>query len=195
MAQNDTVMVLKMNDGSRMPAVGLGTFAPNGSVQKCDCVKAIKYAIEIGYRHFDGAFFYGNENEVGEAIREKIKDGTVKREDIFYTGKLWCTYLRPELVRKGLEESLKSLQFDYIDLFIIHWPVPLQPGDDLYPKNESGELYDNVDLLATWEALETCKDAGLVKSIGVSNFNARQLGKILNKPGLKYKPVCNQSDR
>ncbi|XP_043943146.1 aldo-keto reductase family 1 member C1-like [Protopterus annectens] len=193
MAQNDTVTVLKLNDGSCMPAIGLGTFAPAGSAQKGDCAKAIKYAIEVGYRHFDGAFSYENEDEVGEALREKITDGTVKREDIFYTGKLWCTYLRPELVRKGLEKSLKSLQFDYIDLFIIHWPVPLQPGDDLAPKKESGEMiYDNVNLLATWEALEACKDAGLVKSIGVSNFNARQLGEILNKTGLKYKPVCNQ---
>lgn len=193
MAQHNTVTVLKLNDGSLMPALGLGTFAPAGSVQKGDCAKAVKYAIEVGYRHFDGAFLYGNEDEVGEAIREKIADGTVKRENIFYTGKLWSTYHRPELVRKGLEESLKKLQFDYIDLFIIHWPIPLQPGVELLPKKQSGVLlYDNVDPLATWEALEACKDAGLVKSIGVSNFNAKQLGKILNKPGLKYKPVCNQ---
>ncbi|XP_071066191.1 aldo-keto reductase family 1 member C1 [Dasypus novemcinctus] len=82
---------------------------------------------------------------------------------------------------------------DYVDLYIIHFPVALQPGEELLPVDEDGKyILDTVDLCATWEALEKCKDAGLTKSIGVSNFNHKQLEKILNKPGLKYKPVCNQ---
>uniref|UniRef100_A0A8C4WRC7 NADP-dependent oxidoreductase domain-containing protein n=1 Tax=Gopherus evgoodei TaxID=1825980 RepID=A0A8C4WRC7_9SAUR len=157
------------------------------------CEEAVKVAIEVGYRHIDGAYLYENEKEVGRAIQEKIADGTVKRENIFYTGKLWSTFNAPEMVSSALEKSLKSLQFDYIDLYIIHTPLSLKSGDDLFPVDGNGKLiFDNVDLCATWEAMEACKDAGLVKSIGVSNFNRRQLEMILNKPGLKYKPVCNQ---
>ncbi|XP_050825296.1 aldo-keto reductase family 1 member C1-like isoform X2 [Gopherus flavomarginatus] len=144
---------MEMNDGYRIPVIGFGTYAPD-TVPKSKCEEAVKVAIEVGYRHIDGAYLYENEKEVGRAIREKIADGTVKRENIFYTGK---------------------------------------SGDDLFPVDGNGKLiFDNVDLCATWEAMEACKDAGLVKSIGVSNFNRRQLEMILNKPGLKYKPVCNQ---
>uniref|UniRef100_A0A8C4WJJ8 NADP-dependent oxidoreductase domain-containing protein n=1 Tax=Gopherus evgoodei TaxID=1825980 RepID=A0A8C4WJJ8_9SAUR len=168
-------------------------FTTKKNVPKSKCEEAVKVAIEVGYRHIDGAYLYENEKEVGRAIQEKIADGTVKRENIFYTGKLWSTFNAPEMVSSALEKSLKSLQFDYIDLYIIHTPLSLKSGDDLFPVDGNGKLiFDNVDLCATWEAMEACKDAGLVKSIGVSNFNRRQLEMILNKPGLKYKPVCNQ---
>uniref|UniRef100_A0A452IAT7 NADP-dependent oxidoreductase domain-containing protein n=1 Tax=Gopherus agassizii TaxID=38772 RepID=A0A452IAT7_9SAUR len=183
---------MEMNDGYRIPVIGFGTYAPD-TVPKSKCGEAVKVAIEVGYRHIDGAYLYENEKEVGRAIQEKIADGTVKRENIFYTGKLWSTFNAPEMVSSALEKSLKSLQFDYIDLYIIHTPLSLKSGDDLFPVDGNGKLiFDNVDLCATWEAMEACKDAGLVKSIGVSNFNRRQLEMILNKPGLKYKPVCNQ---
>nr|XP_042705175.1 estradiol 17 beta-dehydrogenase 5-like isoform X2 [Chrysemys picta bellii] len=162
----DKDLCIKMNDGNKIPALGFGTYCPD-DVQKSKCEEATKVAIEVGFRHIDGAFVYGIEEEVGRAVHEKIADGTVKREDIFYTGKLWNTFHRPELVRSCLEQSLKKLKFDYLDLFIIHNPMSLK-------------------------AMEACKDAGLVKSIGVSNFNIRQLEMILNKPGLKYKPVLNQ---
>uniref|UniRef100_A0A674J8W3 NADP-dependent oxidoreductase domain-containing protein n=1 Tax=Terrapene triunguis TaxID=2587831 RepID=A0A674J8W3_9SAUR len=120
------------------------------SVPKSKCEEAVKVAIEVGYRYIDGAYLYENEEEVGRAIREKIADGTVKREDIFYTGKVsgFCS--------------------------------------------KSHHLFSCFFLCCFWAAMEACKDAGLVKSIGVSNFNRRQLEMILNKPGLKYKPVCNQ---
>nr|XP_034353956.1 prostaglandin-E(2) 9-reductase-like isoform X2 [Arvicanthis niloticus] len=156
-------------------------------------MEATKIAIDAGFRHIDSAYFYQNEEEVGLAIRSKIADGTVKREDIFYTSKLSPTCHRPELVQPCLEQSLKKLQLDYVDLYLIHFPVSMKPGNDLCPMYENGKLvFDTVDLRDTWEAMEKCKDAGLAKSIGVSNFNRRQLEMILNKPGLKYKPVCNQ---
>ncbi|XP_072001220.1 prostaglandin F synthase 1-like isoform X2 [Engystomops pustulosus] len=155
--------------------------------------ESVKVAIEVGYRHIDCAFIYGNEVQVGEAIRSKIADGTVKREDIFYTGKLWCNNQAPERVRLALEKSLADLQLDYVDLFLIHTPVEFQPGDNPFPTDENGKpIFHNTDIRETWKALEACKDAGLVRSIGVSNFNHKQLELILNMPGLKYKPVCNQ---
>ncbi|XP_038308801.1 aldo-keto reductase family 1 member D1 isoform X5 [Canis lupus familiaris] len=142
---------------SEQPAVPWGSsnlipFSQN--TPKGTCTKSVKIAIDTGYRHIDGAYIYQNEHEVGEAIREKIAEGKVRREDIFYCGK---------------------------------------PGDEIYPKDENGKwLYHKSNLCATWEGLEACKDAGLVKSLGVSNFNRRQLELILNKPGLKHKPVSNQ---
>ncbi|KAM9683333.1 uncharacterized protein ACBT57_002527 [Dama dama] len=183
---------VKLNDGYFIPVLGFGTYAPP-EVAKREALEFTPFAIEVGFRHIDCAHAYQNEEEIGQAIRSKIADGTVKREDIFCTSKLWLTSLRPELVRPALEKSLKNLQLDYVDLYIIHFPLALKPGEELYPKDENGKLiFDSLDLCCTWEALEKCKDAGLTKSIGVSNFNHKQLEKILNKPGLKYKPVCNQ---
>ncbi|XP_011919537.1 PREDICTED: aldo-keto reductase family 1 member C1 homolog [Cercocebus atys] len=183
---------VKLNDGHFMPVLGFGTYAP-AEVPKNKALEATKLAIEAGFRHIDSAHLYNNEEYVGLAIRSKIADGTVKREDIFYTSKLWCNSHRPEFVRPALERSLKNLQLDYVDLYLIHFPVSVKPGEEMIPKDENGKvLFDTVDLCATWEAMEKCKDAGLAKSIGVSNFNRRQLEMILNKPGLKYKPVCNQ---
>ncbi|KAM5188829.1 aldo-keto reductase family 1 member D1 isoform 1-T1 [Callospermophilus lateralis] len=184
---------IPLSDGNSIPIIGLGTFSEPALTKKGDCAASVKMAIDIGYRHFDGAHLYQNENEVGDAISEKIAEGKVKREDIFYCGKLWATNHVPEMVRPALERTLKSLKLDYVDLYIIEVPMAFKPGNEVYPKDENGKwLYHKSDLCATWEALEACKDAGLVKSLGVSNFNRRQLELILNKPGLKYKPVSNQ---
>ncbi|XP_072256245.1 aldo-keto reductase family 1 member C3-like [Pyxicephalus adspersus] len=181
-----------MNDGHKIPVVGLGTYAPN-EFPKSMAEEAVKVALEVGYRHIDSAFLYGNEVEVGRAINAKIADGTVKREDVFYTGKLWSTFHVPSRVQPALERSLKDLNLDYMDLFLIHTPLEFKPGDDLFPTDKNGKpIYNNTDLRDTWRAMEDCKEAGLVKSIGVSNFNSSQLNLILNMPGLRYKPVCNQ---
>ncbi|KAM5143944.1 aldo-keto reductase family 1 member C1-like isoform 6-T6 [Callospermophilus lateralis] len=181
-----------LNDGYFIPVLGFGTSVPD-KVPKSEVIKATKLAIEAGFRHIDSAYIYQVEEEVGLAIKSKIEDGTVKREDIFYTSKLWSTFHKPDLVQPSLEQSLKKLQLDYVDLFLIHFPLPLQSGMSLLPKDEQGKaISEAVDLCDTWEAMEKCKDAGLTKSIGVSNFNCQHLEMILNKPGLKYKPVCNQ---
>ncbi|XP_069846661.1 aldo-keto reductase family 1 member C13-like [Dipodomys merriami] len=183
---------VKLNDGHFIPTLGFGTYTPD-EVPKSKALEATKLAIDAGFRHIDTAYAYQVEEEVGQAIRSKIEEGIVKREDIFLTSKLWCTSLHPDLVQPSLERSLANLKLDYVDLYLMHYPVAMKPGDDLYPTDEHGKLIlDTVDFCATWEAMEKCKDAGLAKSIGVSNFNHRQLERILNKPGLKHKPVCNQ---
>ncbi|XP_034031918.1 aldo-keto reductase family 1 member D1-like [Thalassophryne amazonica] len=184
---------IPLSDGNYIPLLGLGTYGDPRTTPKGTAYECVKLAIDVGYRHFDGALVYFNEHEVGQAIKEKILDGTVKRENIFYCGKLWNTFHPPELVRPALERTLRTLKLDYVDLYIIELPMAFKPGKEFYPKDHNGKyIYHDTDLCATWEALEACKDAGLVKSLGVSNFNRRQLELLLRKPGLKHKPVSNQ---
>ncbi|KAF0040595.1 hypothetical protein F2P81_006493 [Scophthalmus maximus] len=184
---------IPLSDGNRIPLLGLGTYGDPRTTPKGTALECVKLAIDVGYRHFDGALVYFNEHEVGQAIREKIADGSVRRQDIFYCGKLWNTFHSPELVRPALERTLEALKLDYLDLYIVELPIAFKPGNDFYPKDGDGNyIYHHTDLCATWEALEACKDAGLVKSLGVSNFNRRQLELLLNKPGLRHKPVSNQ---
>ncbi|MGH0115615.1 UNVERIFIED_CONTAM: hypothetical protein FKN15_037938 [Acipenser sinensis] len=158
-----------LNDGNTMPLMGFGTYADPRTTPKGLGYESVKVAIDVGYRHIDGALVYFNEHE------------------------LWNTFHPPELVRPSLERTLKTLQLDYVDLYVVELPMAFKPGDTFYPKDDNGKhIFHKTDLCATWEAMEACKDAGLTKSIGVSNFNRRQLELILNKPGLKHRPVSNQ---
>lgn len=111
----------KLNTGAEIPALGLGTWqsAPG------EVARAVSHAIKIGYRHIDTALCYGNEHEVGQGIKEAIDAGIVKREELFVTTKLWCSY--HARVEEGLEESLKNLGLDYLDLFLMHWPLAMNP--------------------------------------------------------------------
>ncbi|CAG9803237.1 unnamed protein product [Chironomus riparius] len=176
-----------LNNGQQFPIVGLGTWnSPAGEV-----TQAVKDAIDAGYRHIDGAYVYQNEEEVGEGIATKIAEGVVKREDLFITTKLWCTFHDPKEVRGAIEVSLKKLKLDYVDLYLIHCPVSFAKSTELFPKDEAGKpLYGDSDLLETYRAMEELVDAGLTKSIGVSNFNIKQINYITENA--RIQPVTNQ---
>ncbi|XP_070763344.1 aldo-keto reductase family 1 member D1-like isoform X2 [Enoplosus armatus] len=143
---------IPLSDGNCIPLLGLGTYGDPRTTPKGTAFECVKLAIDVGYRHFDGALVYFNEHEVGKAIREKIADGTVRRQDIFYCGKLWNTFHPPELVRPTLERTLKQLKLDYVDLYIVELPMAFKPGNDFYPKDQDGKyIYHHTDLCATWE--------------------------------------------
>lgn len=176
-----------LNNGKQFPIVGLGTWnSPPGEV-----ARAVKDAIDAGYRHIDGAHVYENEHEVGEGVNAKIAEGVIKREDVFVTSKLWCTFHDPKEVRGALEHTLKQLNLAYLDLYLMHWPIGYVKSTELFPKNEAGEIqHSHFDLLDTWRAMEELVDAGLTKSIGVSNFNVKQIDYITKNA--RIQPVTNQ---
>lgn len=152
--------------------------------------QAVKDAIDIGYRHFDCAYVYCNEKEVGEAITAKIEEGVVTREDLFITSKLWNTFHSTHLVEPMIQETLKNLNLDYVDLYLMHYPMGYQEGDSLFPLVDGKPIPSNVDYLDTWKGMEEVYEKGLAKNIGISNFNSVQIERLLDNCNVK--PVTNQ---
>ncbi|CAG8558281.1 14434_t:CDS:2 [Acaulospora morrowiae] len=175
MVSTKNALILK-SSGNPMPFVGLGLW----QVPKDKAADVVFNGLQIGYRLLDNASDYGNEKEVGDGIKKAIEHGIVKREDIFVTSKLWNTNHKREHVRPALERTLKDLGLDYLDLYLIHFPVSLEYVDPSvrYPAGWFGSD-ENVTARETWEAMEELVDAGLVKNIGLSNFSAALIYDLL----------------
>lgn len=157
----------RLNDGHEMPLVGLGTYKLTGP----DAVTIIRRAIECGYRHFDTASLYGNEEEVGRAVHDAIAAGDVTREELTITSKLWNDD-QPRAT-EAFQESLRRLGLDYVDLFMVHWPWP-----------------QNGTFVAAYEALLEQREAGLIRSVGVANFYEETLDELIAATGVA--PAVNQ---
>jgi len=175
-ALRETKFLLNHGTGA-IPAVGFGTLFRDLSVT----TQAIKQALETGFRHFDCAERYRNEEMVGVAIKDFLDTGKARREDLFITTKLWNTNHRPERVRPAFEASCRRLQVEYIDCYLIHTPFAFQAGDDQDPRDAFGHvLYDSgVTLIDTWRALEQLVDEGRCKSIGLSDITLPALKEIV----------------
>ena len=177
---------LTFSNDNQMPALGLGTWksAP-GEVKK-----AVTHAIEIGYRHIDCAAIYKNEPEIGEAINECIQRGLVKREELWITSKLWNNAHKQNEVKVALKKTLNDLGLEYLDLYLVHWPVVFKNGID-FPDNSDGYLpLSEVPLAETWRAMQELQKERLVKHIGTSNFSQKKLQHLIDIGG--QKPEINQ---
>ncbi len=175
---------MALNNGSgTIPALGFGTLIPDPIATRI----ATKAALEAGFRQLDAAERYRNEKEVGEAIQEVFKAGKIKREEVFIATKLWNNNHRPERVKPAFEASLKRLQLDYADLYLIHTPFAFQPGDEQDPRDANGNvIYDQgVTLLDTWRALEDLVDEGKCKAIGLSDVSLGQTKEIVEAARIK----------
>ncbi|KAK2944342.1 putative Aldo-keto reductase family 1 member A1 [Blattamonas nauphoetae] len=176
-----------LNTKAQIPRLGLGTWESKGD----DGYNAILDAFDAGYRSFDLAYAYGNEEQVGRAFKHIFDSGKAKREDLFITSKLWCTVHRPELVLPAYQQTLKNLQLDYLDLYLVHWPFAMPVGEGDFPKDEQGfRKTERVPLSATWKAMEELYEKGLVKAIGVSNTPVALLYELYC--GCKIIPAVNQ---
>ncbi|KAJ6004239.1 hypothetical protein N7499_000308 [Penicillium canescens] len=160
----------KLNTGAEIPALGFGTWQDENEQED-----AVAEAIKAGYRHIDTARVYGTEKAVGRGVK---KSG-VPRKDLFITTKLWNNSHHPDDVAPALQDSLKDLGMDYVDLYLIHWPVAWKRGEELFPKQNGNPVLEDIDLMDTWKAMEQVLKTGKTKAIGVSNCDKFEMERLV----------------
>jgi diketogulonate reductase-like aldo/keto reductase len=179
------------NGQGELPAAGFGTLIPDAGATE----RATRMALETGFRHFDCAERYRNEDAVGNALHDAIKSGIVVRDELFITTKLWNSNHRPERVGPAYEASCRRLQIDYADCYLIHTPFAFRPGDEQDPRDEGGQvIYDKgVTLAETWQALERLVDDGRCRAIGLSDVSLETLKEVFAAARIKPSVVQVES--
>jgi diketogulonate reductase-like aldo/keto reductase len=175
-----------------MPAIGLGTFGSD-HVSHDAVAEAVKYAASIGYRHFDCASVYGNEEKIGSVFRQMFQNG-LRRDEVWITSKLWNDKHGEAEVMQSCEKSLSDLQADYLDLYLVHWPFPNHhpPGCDVSARNPHAVPYIHENYMRTWRKMEELVDRGLVRHIGTSNMTIPKMELLLRDA--RIKPVANEME-
>ncbi|XP_014511238.1 methylecgonone reductase isoform X1 [Vigna radiata var. radiata] len=179
-----------LNSGKKMPVIGLGTASyPRPPDETLTSI--FIDAFEVGYRHFDTAACYGSEEPLGKAVEKALELGLVKsRDEVFITTKLWPSDAHPDLVVPALKTSLQKLGLEYVDLYLIHWPLRLKPEAKGPADGKKENVMPSFDMKGVWEAMEECCRLGLAKSVGVSNFGIQKLNQLLENATIP--PAVNQ---
>lgn len=175
---------IELPSGDHMPALGLGTYL--STPDKIE--QAITCALKVGYRHFDCAAIYGNEDDIGAALSKSFEK--YPRKKLWITSKLWCDSHEPSAVLPALQQTLADLGVDYLDLYLMHWPIALKPKVELPKKQKDYFTLKEVPLIDTWHAMEECVERGLVRNIGVSNFSTHKLRTLIEDANIQ--PAVNQ---
>jgi len=181
-----------LSSGARIPAIGLGTFGSD-HVTHSEVADAVRYAVSLGYRHFDCASVYGNEDRIGRVLKGIFAEG-LRRDQVWITSKLWNDRHGEGEVIAACENSLRDLQIDYLDLYLIHWPFPNHhaPGCDVTSRNAHAVPYVHENYMRTWRKMEELVDGGLVRHIGTSNMTVPKMRLLLRDA--KIKPVANEME-
>ena len=189
----DAVPYRILSSGAKIPAVGLGTFGSD-NVSGEAVAAAVKEAIAVGYRHIDCAAVYGNEHLIGQSLHEVLASGLVKREELWITSKLWNDKHAEADVIPACQKTLRDLQLDYLDLYLIHWPFPNHhdPGVDVNARDPHAVPYIHENYMKTWRQMEKLVDMGLVKHIGSSNMSQAKLALLLRDA--RIKPAVNEME-